>query len=124
MREPEVVDELINHMLEQAPREACGFIVPIDYRKDDLRILRVENVSKEPNVTFKMDPAHSRRIQTCEHVIAVWHSHPHGPNKPSEPDRVWKPPNDWQYLLVTIEGVSEWRDTLDGWELIRIWPRD
>ncbi len=84
---PGILGEVIQHAKEKYPNEACGLLVG---RRGAERFIRVKNISAEPS-RYEMDP--SELIATLrslresgERLIAIFHSHPHGPAAPSNTD--------------------------------------
>ena len=80
---PGILDELIAHAKACYPREGCGLLTPT-------RFIPVTNIA--PGATeFEMDPAELiaalRDIRNAgEQLTGIYHSHPHGPARPSKTD--------------------------------------
>jgi len=82
-----IVDEVIQYAKNEYPNEACGLLVG---RESVDRFIATKNVSSSPH-QFEIDPseliATLRSLrETGEHLIAIFHSHPHGPAEPSKTD--------------------------------------
>jgi proteasome lid subunit RPN8/RPN11 len=80
---PGILDEVIAHAKAAYPREGCGLISPS-------RFIPMTNIAESPS-EFEMDPG--ELIETLrdlrnagEDLIAIYHSHPHGPAVPSKMD--------------------------------------
>lgn len=127
---------VVEHALEDAPREACGLLVKTDA---GVQYVRCRNLI-EGNETFMLDPKDYVKAAKIGAVIAVVHSHPYGSPEPSQADRVaceasglpWYivtvPDEQWGYIApcgyeadligrVWVHGV------LDCYSLIRDWYR-
>ena len=80
---PGILDEVIAHAKASYPREGCGLLTPT-------RFIPVTNIA--PAATeFEMDPAELiaalRDIRNAgEQLTGIYHSHPHGPARPSKTD--------------------------------------
>jgi len=78
---------MIKHAKEKYPEEACGLLVGQD---SAARFIPMENTLAS-STAFEMDPA--QLISTFkdlrssgENLVAIFHSHPRGPARPSESD--------------------------------------
>ena len=98
-----IVDEVIQYAKNEYPNEACGLLVG---RESVDRFIATKNVSSSPH-QFEIDPseliATLRSLrETGEHLIAIFHSHPHGPAEPSKTDieRSYYPES--AYLIVSL----------------------
>jgi [CysO sulfur-carrier protein]-S-L-cysteine hydrolase len=84
---PGLLDQAIEHCSNEYPTEACGLLVG---RASAERLIPVKNISPDPR-QFEMDPSQLigelRNLrETGEHLLAIYHSHPHGPAEPSKTD--------------------------------------
>lgn len=71
-----VIADIKKHAADAYPNEACGII------NTKSRYLRMENTAADPKNDFRIDPQ-----ELLKHNIgAIVHSHPDGPNVPSEKD--------------------------------------
>lgn len=109
-----LVDTMEAHVTGEYPYEACGLLIG----RPDGRVLEVHRV---PNIEalrrhdrYVMDPlAYRRAEQSADErglrILAVYHSHPDHPARPSETDRQRAWP-DFVYIVlrVTTRGVEEW----------------
>src|SRR5262245_11985928 len=84
---PGVLDEVIQHVQDVFPREGCGLLVG---RNSVDRFIPVTNIATRPD-EYEMDPqeliAAFRNLRgTGEILMAIVHSHPHGPADLSKTD--------------------------------------
>jgi [CysO sulfur-carrier protein]-S-L-cysteine hydrolase len=84
----ELWQEMEHHVRAEAPLEACGLIAGYGNRAGI--IYPVTNTLKSP-VRFRMDPyeqlqAFERIEETGLELVAIYHSHPTGPETPSLTD--------------------------------------
>lgn len=83
-----VREEVIAHVMSLFPEEACGLLGGQDGRA--ARLYPVENMLHSP-VAFEMDPLQQIRAmleleEAGLELLAIYHSHPHGPAWPSASD--------------------------------------
>ena len=117
-----VVDEIIAHARDEAPRECCGLLVG---RADAVeRSVRVRNIAADPARRFLVDPAdhfaaiRAARSESLE-VIGAYHSHPASPPVPSPTDLAEAHNGaDFLYLIVSLqkEEVRAYRLDEGKWE--------
>jgi proteasome lid subunit RPN8/RPN11 len=86
---PAVVEEILAHAREEAPRECCGLLIGCDGAVE--RALRARNLDGAPTRRYLIDPAdHFRAIRAAralrQDVIGAYHSHPSGRAVPSPTD--------------------------------------
>jgi proteasome lid subunit RPN8/RPN11 len=100
---PGIFEEVIQHATEAYPNEGCGLL--IGHESAD-RFTPMRNISASP-AHYEMDPAeligvlrHLRR--TGERLVAIYHSHPHGPAAPSKTDiaRAYYP--EAAHLIISL----------------------
>ncbi|WP_062120547.1 C40 family peptidase [Aureimonas sp. AU40] len=98
------------HAIAEFPRESVGFVVAGRY-------VPLENVHESPTEHFRIDPAEEARAAVSGTVEWVIHSHPNGPNSPSQADMVaqrsWGIP--WAIIVTDGESASDpimWGDQL------------
>ena len=107
--------ELINRLLTAAQaepeREVCGLVGERDGR---YRYYPVTNVAGEPGRLFQMDPrgqidAMRAMRERGETLFAIFHSHPHGPARPSATDLTEAAYPEALYLIASLgtTGVLE-----------------
>lgn len=93
----------------EAPLEACGLLAGVGNRVE--AIYPITNALKSP-VRFRMDPY--EQLQAFEGIeksglelVAIYHSHPGGPETPSLTDIA-----EWRYdlpCLILFPSGGEWR---------------
>jgi proteasome lid subunit RPN8/RPN11 len=76
------------HVSRRFPLEACGLLAGKDGRVE--RMIGIPNAERSP-VRFRMEPAAQwRAFQRIEasglDLVGIYHSHPNGPDHPSETD--------------------------------------
>jgi proteasome lid subunit RPN8/RPN11 len=100
---PGLLDQLIEHAKAKHPQEACGLLVG---RGSADRFIPMENVLASATA-YEMDPA--QLISTFrdlrrggEELVAIYHSHPAGPARPSKVDiaRAYYP--EAAHLIVSL----------------------
>lgn len=106
-----MIREMTAHAERAAPGEACG-LVAYDATGRPVRLFRLSNVAPDPR-RFEIDPAeHYRTILEAEsqglRIGAVYHSHPHGPARPSRIDLEAGIDRDWISFIVSRRGRG-WR---------------
>lgn len=85
---PELYESLLAQIDERYPEEACGLIAGRDNRA--ARHYPVENILHSP-VAFEMEPIQQIRAMLAMEaagleLLAIYHSHPNGPARPSPSD--------------------------------------
>jgi proteasome lid subunit RPN8/RPN11 len=96
-----LVDEMVQHAIDDQPNEACGFIVTFGRRT---RLVRARNVAEEPRVTFLIDPEAWLSLSDEEQVVGIYHSHPVTSPEPSMSDRVGCEASEVPWHIVTPAG--------------------
>jgi proteasome lid subunit RPN8/RPN11 len=103
---PGLLDEIIQHSKSVYPREGCGLIAGIKPSLVGGRFIPVTNTAPSAS-EFEMDPAELikalREMRNAgEELVAIYHSHPHGPARPSKTDvqRAFYP--DAAHLIVSL----------------------
>jgi len=103
MLAPGLLEEVIEYSRTSYPREACGLLVG---RGTAARLIPATNISTDPQ-EFEMDPselvASLRSLrESGEELLAIFHSHPHGPAEPSKTDieRAYYP--EAAHLIVSL----------------------
>jgi proteasome lid subunit RPN8/RPN11 len=101
---PGILEDVIEHAKKSYPSEGCGFLVG---RHSADRFIAMTNVSAFAEKQYEIDPAeliHTLREMrdSGEQLIAVYHSHPHGPAEPSKTDidRAYYP--EAAHLIVSL----------------------
>jgi len=98
-----ILEEVIEHARAAYPKEACGLLVG---RQNADRFIPMKNTAASAD-RYEMDPAELivqlRDLRTTgETLIAIFHSHPHGPAEPSKTDieRAYYP--EAAHLIVSL----------------------
>lgn len=83
-----LLNEMLSHVSGLWPEEACGLIGGRDGQA--VRLYPVENVRHSP-VAFEMEPLQQIKAMLAMEaegleLIAIYHSHPNGPARPSATD--------------------------------------
>ena len=95
--------QIAAHAIEAAPNEACGLIVRSSRGP---AVIRCENTAADPSQFFRIDPEKYLEVYRTDDLLAYYHSHPRGPETPSEPD---KRNADALQLPVYVFGVETGR---------------
>jgi len=98
------IETVIRQARSAYPLEACGLMAGDDNRVRHL--YPVENIRRSP-VEYEMDPAEQLRAmidleEKGWELIAIYHSHPHGPQVPSatDVDQAYYP--EAAYVIVSL----------------------
>ena len=96
--------DLIVRALAGYPEEVCGLISGLDGRATDL--YPVENMLHSP-VAYKMEPLEQVRVMSAieadgKELLAIYHSHPNGPARPSESDVALSLYPDQVYIIISL----------------------
>jgi [CysO sulfur-carrier protein]-S-L-cysteine hydrolase len=104
---PGILEQVIQHAKKVYPQEACGLLIG---RNTVDRFIPTRNVSLNPH-QYEIDPAELiatlRALrETGEDLLAIFHSHPHGPDEPSKTDieRAYYP--EAAHLIVSLEELE------------------
>jgi proteasome lid subunit RPN8/RPN11 len=103
------VQAMRRHVSRRAPLEACGLLAG---KNDRVEItLGIYNAERSP-VRYRMEPrAQWRAFQRIEaaglELVGIYHSHPNGPDHPSQTDIVESMYPVAQIIWVRVDG--EWR---------------
>ena len=101
---PELAEQIIAHSQAGYPEEVCGLISG----KDGVAVAvhPGRNVSPTPRTTFELDiETLAKQIEFEEaglELVAIYHSHPHGPAVPSETDVQRAAYPDALYLICSL----------------------
>jgi len=102
---------MIAEAVKSAPRETCGFVL-YDRAGRPTRLCRTNNVHPEVS-RFEVDPDEHFRIITeadgaGQRIGALYHSHPHGPPRPSPIDLAmdWDP--EWVHYIIGRTLTGNW----------------
>lgn len=89
----------IEHALAEYPRESCGLLVNINGKE---QYLPCNNMATEPRDQFVMDPRDYADAEDLGEIIAIVHSHPDAPNKPSQADKVACEASGLPWHIITV----------------------
>jgi proteasome lid subunit RPN8/RPN11 len=117
----EVYDTLVSHARRGRPEEVCGILVG---ESGDPAFVTdtvlTENVAAESRTRYAIDP--EEQLAVMEQIEAegadvagFYHSHPAGPDSPSETDAAEATWDGYPYVVVSLHGsypyVGSWRWT-------------
>jgi proteasome lid subunit RPN8/RPN11 len=98
-----ILEQAIQLSQKAYPAEACGLLVG---RAGATRLIAMKNVSADAH-QYEMDPAELIAAfrdlrETGEELVAIFHSHPHGPAEPSKTDveRAYYP--EAAHLIISL----------------------
>jgi proteasome lid subunit RPN8/RPN11 len=104
---PGLLEAVIEHAKSNYPQEACGLLVGSGSAN---RFIPMVNVLASSSA-YEMDPASLINIfrdlrNTGEELLAICHSHPHGPARPSKSDieRAYYP--EAAHLIVSLVNLE------------------
>ncbi len=85
---PEQLQQMLEHVAEEAPIEACGLLGGSNFRVQ--QVVPIKNAA-ESQVRYRMDPAEQVSAlfsfeERGMELVAIYHSHPAGPPGPSSTD--------------------------------------
>lgn len=120
-------NEIVQHAREGKPHEVCGVLGgKRDGGSGEVGyVRRVENVSETPRVNYLMEPEDQlEAIDEVEDsgydVVGFYHSHPEGPEQPSETDAERANWPGHSYVIVSLgteePSVGSWLWTGEGFE--------
>ncbi|MHB1006252.1 MAG: M67 family metallopeptidase [Chloroflexota bacterium] len=98
-------DEIVTYASQGAPEEVCGILAGRDGVVS--RVYPGRNVAPNPRVRYEMDPRQQfeamREIETeGQHMVGIYHSHPHSPAYPSHLDKELAFYPDSLYVIVSL----------------------
>ena len=105
MKLPEYVyEQILHHARTEAPLEACGYLAGLDGVVQTAHPMR--NVDRSPE-HFTMDPAEQfevvRQVRANgQSVLAVYHSHPVTPSRPSAEDLRLSVDPSISYVILSL----------------------
>ena len=94
------------HAIECYPREACGLVIDgtVVERYIDGTYVPVENIHAHPEAAFHIDP--QALIKYEGRITAYVHSHPNGPDAPSEHDMITQERIGLPSIIVSTDGIN------------------
>jgi len=117
----EVTRDVINALARAAeaahPAEACGILLGDGVTISQFTETR--NVHPEPLRHFEIDPqalidAHRAARQSGPQIMGYFHSHPHGPARPSQTDAECASGDGLVWAISGQDEISWWCDEVDG----------
>ncbi len=105
-------DALVDHALDSAPNECCGYLRARDGVVDE--VFRAESLRASP-YGYELDPKSllaANELDDEGFEVGIYHSHPRSPAEPSQTDINLAHYPHWTYLIVSLEGepdVRAWR---------------
>lgn len=97
-------EEMLRHLQDAYPLEACGILAGRDGRVR--RVYAVDNLLRSP-VAFEMEP--QQQLHAMLHLeeaglemLAIYHSHPKGPQTPSPTDIAQAYYPDVAHVIVSL----------------------
>jgi proteasome lid subunit RPN8/RPN11 len=111
-------DEIVSHARAGFPEEVCGIIAGRD--NTAVALYRGRNISATPCVTYELDvETLTRQIEFDDlglTLAAIYHSHPAGPETPSETDIRRATYPDSVYLICALADLA--RPSLRGFRIV------
>ncbi|RPF71961.1 M67 family metallopeptidase [Aurantiacibacter spongiae] len=112
-----VLDKIAAHAAREHPRECCGILTGSGM--DVTGTLPAGNVHSSPETHFEIDPqalidAHRATRSGGPDVLGYYHSHPHGPARPSPTDARMAAGDGRIWAIATRGEVTCWRDDESG----------
>ncbi len=119
----EVIQEMIQHSESESPNEACGILAGV-IESDLVRVTEVhrcENVHPNPLMEYFVKPEDQLRVfldleaREESDVVGFYHSHPRGPDSPSQIDASKNYWPDYPVAIVSLHPKStvrfwKWKD--------------
>lgn len=114
---PNLMSQLLKHVYEQWPQEACGFIILTNKRT--VRIKPISNIASNPEHQFYMNPPEVlstfREMEiNQETLMGIYHSHPKTEAIPSASDIA-----QWQFpdSIALIISAKQPQPKLAAWRI-------
>jgi proteasome lid subunit RPN8/RPN11 len=118
-----VIDIIQRAAADAAPREACGLLFG---ERDAIRTIRqVDNVARNPEREFEIDPAPLFAALRAERaggakLVGYWHSHPGGDASPSATDAAMAAPDGKIWVIAGGGEITAWRATIQGFVALAV----
>ena len=101
---PELLAQIIAHARAGYPEEICGLVAGREGHA--VAVVPGRNISPTPRVAYEMDAVTLMRMVEWEDtgldLLAIYHSHPQGPDEPSETDLAQATYPDAAYIIVSL----------------------
>jgi len=122
----EAYDTLVGRARRGRPNEICGILA--GSRGDPTEVEEVfhaENVAADRRTNYEIDPEEQLAImdrieEGGTEVVGFYHSHPLGPDTPSETDAADATWDGYSYVIVSLNGsypfVGSWRWTDEAFD--------
>lgn len=99
-----IYEEMISYVRSKLPNEACGILAGTDNCVK--RIYKMRNVDESPE-SYLMDPHEQIRVmkdirENNMKMLAIFHSHPYTPARPSEKDIDMAFYDDVHYIIISF----------------------
>jgi proteasome lid subunit RPN8/RPN11 len=105
----EIAVQIVEHARRGYPAEVCGLVAGRDGVATAAYPGR--NISPTPADTYELDHATLARVFDFEdaglELVAIYHSHPHGPDRPSPTDIASATYPDSVHLIVSLAAPDE-----------------
>jgi proteasome lid subunit RPN8/RPN11 len=99
-----LVEQLVAHARAGYPEEVCGLVAGRGGAA--VAVYPGRNISLSPRVAYEMDVETLARLIEFEEagleLLAIYHSHPHGPEGPSETDIEKATYPEAAYIIVSL----------------------
>lgn len=109
---PATLQDIRDHALADYPRESCGLVAVVKGRE---RYIPCRNIAQTASEHFILHPEDYANADEQGAIVAVVHSHPDVPARPSEDDKVACEGSGLPWLIVAVSAEG------DG-ELVEIEP--
>ncbi|WP_049969682.1 desampylase [Haladaptatus cibarius] len=115
----EVYDTLVSRARRGRPAEICGILAGTQGSPTTVEdTFQAENVAETPETNYEIHPEEQLEIMEKiedrgQDVVGFYHSHPEGPDHPSETDAADATWDGYAYVIVSLNGaypfVGSWR---------------
>lgn len=105
--EPNTEIGIREHAKSEYPREACGLIAVVRGKQ---RYLPCRNIAESYAENFVLHPDDYAKAEDLGEIMALVHSHPDTPNRPSEADKVMCGRGKIPWFIVSVNKDGETSD--------------